>query len=498
MKKFVYSVQLTIFTIISFITMNITAQHNYNKVNLNNIDINSMINTVSYLASPELEGRMAASPGYFLAAKFCSARFNQYGLKPINEDSYFQSFFVEYNEIKEPILLKLIDNDKTKEYKLGRDFIFRGFTGGGNVTGEVVFCGYGISQPEIGYDDYEGIDVKDKIVMVFKYHPRWNNEKGKFINGNPREKAAIAFKHGAKAIFFISFPNDNEPQKPIGSVISGSGEQNTNFPEVHIDLAVANNFFYGSKKSLKELQNIIDSTKKPSSVNLNKKANILVNTAYSKEKETVNIIGYIPGSDYKLKDEYVILGAHLDHVGKQGDTLYFPGANDNASGSAALLEVAKAFSLSELKPKRTLVFILFSSEESGLQGAEYYLNNPIFPLENTVAMLNMDCIGYGDSIQLGNGKSSPLLWELAKNISKNNDLPTVSQTWSGGGADATPFHQKGIPALYFVTTNSYDHLHYMTDKPETLNKALYHKIAKLVYLTMVELGNGNYSREPIK
>jgi aminopeptidase YwaD len=495
MKKLVYLIQLTVFLLSISSIMSINAQNNnYFK----NIDINSMMNNVSYFSSPELEGRIAASKGYFLAAEFSANWFKKYGIKPIQENSYYQPFKVEYNEIKEPILLKLIDNEKTKEYKLGRDFIFRGFTGGGNVTGEVVFCGYGISQPEIGYDDYSGIDVKDKIVLVFKYHPRWNLEGEKFVNANPREKAFIAFKHGAKAIFFVSFPNDKTPQKPIGSVISGSGEQNENFPEVHIDLPVANDFFDGTECTLKSLQTEIDSIKKPHSVNLNKKANVIVNAKYTKEKETVNIIGFIPGCDDKLKDEYVILGAHLDHVGKQGDTLYFPGANDNASGSAALLEVAKAFSLAELKSKRTLVFILFSSEESGLLGAEYYVNNPIFPLEKTVAMLNMDCIGYGDSIQLGNGKSSPILWELAKNIDKQTDNYTVAQTWEGGGADATPFHQKGIPTLYFVTTNSYDHLHYMTDKPETLNKELYHKLTKLVYLTLKELGAGNYLREPVK
>ncbi|HPN38973.1 MAG TPA: M20/M25/M40 family metallo-hydrolase [Melioribacteraceae bacterium] len=495
MKKFVYYFQITIFTFISFITMDITAQNNKN-LNTDKIDINSLINTVSYFASPKLEGRMAASKGYFLAAEFSANKFKKYGLKPINNDSYYQYFNVEYNEIKEPILFKVIDSEK--EYKLGRDFIFRGFSGGGNVTGEVVFCGYGISQPEIGYDDYQNIDVKNKIVMVFKYHPRWSNEKGKFVNSNPREKAAIAFNHGAKAILFVSFPNDKEPQKPIGSVISGSGEQNINFPELHIDLSVAGDLFNGLGISLNEIQTKIDSTKSPYSINLNKKVNILVKTEYSKEKETVNIIGYIPGINDKLKDEYVILGAHLDHVGKQGDTLYFPGANDNASGSAALLEIAKAFSLSDIKPKRTIVFILFSSEESGLHGAEFYVNNPIFPLEKTVAMLNMDCIAYGDSIQLGNGKSSPVLWTLAKNIDKQNDNFTVNHTWSGGGADATPFHKKGIPTLYFVTTNSYDHLHYMTDKPETLNRNLFHKITKLVYLTMFNLSEGNYLKEIVK
>ena len=130
-------------------------------------------------------------------------------------------------------------------------------------------------------------------------------------------------------------------------------------------------------------------------------------------------------------------------------------------------------------------------------GATNYVKNPIFPLDKTVAILNMDCIGYGDSIQLGNGKSAPNLWNMAKEIDKNNANFTVQNTWNGGGADASPFHDKGIPALYFVTTNSYEHLHYMTDTPETLNQPLFENITKLAYLTIYNVAMGNYNRETV-
>jgi Zn-dependent M28 family amino/carboxypeptidase len=195
-----------------------------------------------------------------------------------------------------------------------------------------------------------------------------------------------------------------------------------------------------------------------------------------------------------LKDEYLVIGAHLDHVGSQAG-LIFPGANDDASGSAAVIALAKAFQNSDDKPKRSILFVLFASEEQGLFGSKYFVENLKVDTEKVVAMFNLDCIAYGDSIQVGNGKSSPTLWNLAERIDFENNQLMIRETWNGGGADLTPFYEKGIPGLYFVSKYSYDHLHLPTDTPETLNPYLYEKIAKLAYLTAKEIVDGNYKRE---
>jgi len=458
----------------------------------------NLMKTVEYLASEELEGRLGGGEGYFKAAVFAANEFHKLGLKPIEEKSYFQKFNVEYNEILPPCSLNLIENDKIKiEYKLGDDYVFRGFTGSGDIKGEVVFAGYGISSEEIDYDDYKGIDVTDKIVMVFKENPRWKINDKNWPEGTPRPKSIVAANHGAKAILFVSFPNDQNPRKPIGSVLHGSGQQLTDFPQLHIDLHVADDLFKNSGFTLTELQRKIDEEKKPFSVELNSKVQIVVNAKYEKEKETVNIIGILPGSDEKLKDEYVILGAHLDHVGQQGKEIYFPGANDNASGSAAVLEIARAFAEQNIQTKRSILFVLFSNEESGLEGAQFLADNLPVDKEKIAAMLNMDCVGHGDSIQLGNGKSVPNLWNLARELDKQNANLSVDATWSGGGADLTPFHNLGIPGLYFASRFSYTHLHSTTDKPETLNPVLFEEITKLAFRTLHEIANNNYSREGI-
>ena len=197
-----------------------------------------------------------------------------------------------------------------------------------------------------------------------------------------------------------------------------------------------------------------------------------------------------------LKNEYIIIGAHLDHVGSQAGLL-FPGANDNASGSAGVLEIAKAFVKGGIEPKRSVVFVLFASEEQGLNGAKHFVENWKHGYDKITAMINMDCIGFGDSIQVGNGKSTPVLWEIANQIDKTSLNSMVERTWSGGGADATPFHEKGIPCLYFVTTNSYDHLHLPSDTFDTLNLALFEKVVKLAHLTALEIAYGNYEREKL-
>ena len=458
---------------------------------LSNAQINKdeIFNTIKFLAGKDLGGRMSGSPGFIKAADFITGEFHKLKLIPKGDTGYYQKFNVEYNEILAPEHLSVIINDKRIKYKIGNDYVFRGFSGSGKLSSPVVFCGYGIDQPDSGLNDYAGVDVKGKTVMVFRYNPKWNINGKTFANGNPREKAIVAAKHGAVAILFVSFPNDAEPQKPIGSLINGAGEQMLNFPEVHINLNVADTLFTGSGHSLKELQTIIDSTKKPFSIPLNNIVDIEVHTKYVKEKEVTNIVGMLEGSDPVLKNEYLIMGAHLDHVGSQAGEIYFPGANDNASGSAALLQIARAFVSSGIRPKRSVIFISFASEEQGLNGSKYFVEHMHVPLDKVNAMINFDCVGFGDSIQIYGGKSFPDIWNQAKQADSENDKLLISETGNGGGADAEAFFLKGIPTLYFVTKNSYKHLHQLTDTPETINQDLLTASAKLGYYTALKILN---------
>jgi aminopeptidase YwaD len=449
----------------------------------------NLMKTDSYLASKELNGRLSGSKGYYRAAEFMAEEFSKLGLKPLGNKSHFQNFKIEYNEIIAPCKFNLIENDKIqKQFKLGKDFVCRGFTGSGHFTAPVVFCGYGFS--ENGYNDYTNIDVKGKIVLMFKQVPEWKIENQNW-NASLRYRENIAFQKGALAILFVSKPNDANPQKPIGSTLDGEGKYLDNFPMLQIDIDAANELLVTSPYSLKELQTYIDSLKQPKSFEIKVSVELDVNAKYEKERNTMNVVGMLDGEE----DDYIIVGAHLDHVGGQADEIYFPGANDNASGSSAVLEIARAFVNNKIKPKRSIIFILFSNEESGLNGSTYFTEHPLVPLEKVTAMLNLDCVGYGDSIRIGNGKSAPQLWNITRGLDSLFIKQMTSGTWNGGGADATPFHQKGIPCLYFVTTNSYQHLHLPSDLSETLNQNLFEKIVRLAYITALNISNGDYKRE---
>jgi aminopeptidase YwaD len=489
----------TILFLMILVFFNILSQDKNNIPGIELISKQDLMKTVNFLASKELAGRLSGSDGYNKAAYYMSNEFRMLGLKPLGDNGYFQTFNVEYNQILPPVKLNLIKGGKViKEFKIGRDYVCRGFSGSGKFTVPVVFCGYGISQPQNGYDDYAGIDVKEKVVICFKYNPGWKiNDTTNWGNNLPREKSSIAAKHGAVGILFVSAPNEKNPQKTILSILHGEGTQDEKFPELHIDIQVADEFLSGCGYTLNELQAKIDSSKRPFSLGLTNSVGLEVHTKYSKEQPTMNVAGMLEGSDDKLRDEYLVIGAHLDHVGSQAGEIYAPGANDNASGSAAVLEIANAFVEGNVHPKRSVIFILFASEEIGMAGSTYFIEHSPVPLEKITAMINMDCIGYGDSIKVGNGKSAPHLWNIAKEQDSHFSKLMVKDTWSGGGADASPFYQKGIPCAYFVTTNSYEHLHYITDTPETLNKDLSEKITKLVYLTAYEVASGNYIKEKV-
>ncbi len=464
---------------------------------LESIKSKSLMQIVTILCSEEFDGRLPGCEGYNKAAEFAAQSFRQIGLLSAGDENYFQYINVEYNKIDSPVVFKVITSQKSVSYVLGKDFVFRGFTGSGNITLPVAFCGYGISRPDLGYDDYEKMDVKDKIVMVFKQNPSWKINDESWGQEYPREKSINAFEHGAKGILFVSKPNDEKPQPLIGSVMHGEGEQILDFPQLQISIEAANNLLSGSGFTINECQRKIDENKTAALFYYKNEVEIKVQTEHEQYAKTMNVVGLLEGSDPIMKDEYLVIGAHLDHVGSQAGLL-FPGANDNASGSAAVIQLAKAFQVNGTKPKRNILFVLFASEEQGLFGSKYFVDNLKINPDKIVAMFNLDCIGYGDSIQVGNGKSSRELWKISNEIDEENSNLMVEDTWSGGGADLTPFYEKDIPGLYFVSKYSYDHLHLPTDTPETLNPALFENIVKLAYLTAIEVADGNYKREAVK
>jgi hypothetical protein len=458
-----------------------------------NPDITSqeLMSAVEYLASDKLEGRLAGSEEYNQAARYVAREFKKYGLTDAGFEDYFQWFTLEYNEIRDASFSVTI-KDTTHSYQLGTDYICRGFSGSGSVEAPVVFCGYGLSRPEMGYDDFAGVNVEGKIVMEFKNDPRWRLDGKHPGYRSLRKKVKAAKEQGALAIIYVSQPNDRNPQKPIGSVMHGKGKQSEDFPQIHVSLEVAQRLFQGSGHTLKELQTTIDQKRQPYPVELESQANIMVDARYEPKKHSMNVVGLLEGDS--LSKEYLVLGAHLDHVGAQAGEVIFPGANDNASGVASLMEVAEAMAMQDEKPARSVLFVAFSAEEQGLNGARYFVDHMPVDKDDVVAMMNFDCVAHGDSIVVGGGRSFPELYQIAKKQDQPLKNMIIDRTWGGGGADATPFFEQGIPTLYFATKNSYDHLHLPSDKPQTLNAPLHQYLTKIGYKTAMEIAKGEYER----
>jgi hypothetical protein len=267
-------------------------------------------------------------------------------------------------------------------------------------------------------------------------------------------------------------------------------------PVVHVGKEVMN-LMFESVDSLRSIQRQIDSTLMPMSrefpsINVKMKTSIVGNII-----KTNNVIGIIPGSDPKLKNEYVVVGAHYDHVGfiknqTEGDYI-INGADDNASGTAGLLAVAEAFSKMKAKPKRSVLLMAFSGEEKGLLGSEAYVRQPVFPLNNTVAMLNMDMISRNhiDSLDLEGANLSPDLVKIVQTQNKGIDLKiSFNKDEHVGGSDHASFHKKNIPFLFFFAGLHPDY-HTVRDNPDSINPEKAARISRLVFRTTWYLANDN-------
>jgi len=462
-----------------------------------------LLERVAFLSSREMAGRLPGTPQFTAAARAMADRFAELGLVPGGEDGFFQHLLLESNLVLPGCRLALLapPGEAGREYVLDRDYVFRGFTGSGEVTAPVVFCGYGLSLSARGYDDYGDVDVAGKVVLAFKQAPPWQLEDGGWDGQDlPRAKARTALEHGAVAVLLVSRPKDARPQPLIGSVYHGGDDRQVPIPQLQVSPAVAMDLLGETDQAgpgLAGLQTLIDETRRPASRSLPQRVSIAVRTEYQKAADSMNVVGILPGCDPDLKDECLVLGAHLDHVGTLAGEACYHGANDNASGAAAVVETAEAFVQGGVRPRRSVVFVLFTGEEQGLIGSTFHAGHPVFPLEKTVAMINMDCVAHGDSIQVGGGKSAPELWGLARSLDRDGSLLMTAATWGGGGADATPFHRQGVPTLYFASRYSYTHLHRTTDTVETLNGKLYQALVRLAYRTAAAIADGRYQREEI-
>lgn len=372
---------------------------------------------IEYLASDKLEGRRTGTAGANLAAEYIAREFSRYGLRRsigydtagmsvLEADSpnrYLQKFpYVSGVELGEHNLLYVNPGkaDDMAQFRVGEDWIPLGFSSNGNISGaEMVFAGYGISSAELKYDDYSASAARDRVAIVFAGTPDGDNPHGQFARaGEIRFKAAAARAAGARALLIITGEEKLQDDRLSRLAYDNAGE--AGIPVLVISRPLAQKLLAGS---LTEYQAAADA-RGANNAQLRTPIGVrkldLSTEVIHRLSPSANVVGILDGSDPTLKSEVIVIGAHYDHLGHGGEGSLAPregeihyGADDNASGTAGMLELARLFSSQKLRPRRTIVFMAFSGEEEGLLGSNYYVNHPIVPLANTVTMINMDMIG---------------------------------------------------------------------------------------------------------
>ncbi len=485
---------------------------------LERISAENIRENITFLASDSLKGRNTPSPELDIAGEFIADKFKQYGLKPVN-GSYFQKVEFVRVDLGDENYFEVVKNGESKSFKIGDDFVPFNF-GDGEIEAGVVFAGYGITAKEYGYDDYDGIDVKGKIVIVLRDEPQEKDSASVFNGANPtrysfpRYKVQNAFEHGAIGVVILPDPLNHLVLKPRGYSwpkifknlprtslpIQLAYQQRSLLPAVEAGEEFIKEIF-GDVQVLKDIQKSIDETLKPKSFEIE---NVKLKMKISFVKENVyanNVVGLIEGSDPELKDEIVIVGAHYDHVGyfsptavgSAGKDSIYNGADDNASGTVGMLEVARAFGLSKVKPKRSILFIAFCGEEKGLLGSRYYVDNPLFPIEKTIAMVNLDMIGRNsiDSLILIGWSYSEDMKRIAEEENRE-----IGFKFSYDGekdfprSDQANFARKGIPVIFFHSGEHEDY-HKVSDEVGKINFSKIEKVAKLCYRVVYRIANSN-------
>jgi hypothetical protein len=453
---------------------------------------------IKFLASQEMRGRATGSPELEKAAAYIQSQFEADGLKPVPGNKYLQPFEVTTAaKLGRNNKLDFTDKSGSENLQSGKDFIPFNFSSRGKASGGVVFAGYGITAPEYNYDDYAGVDVKGKFVVVLAHEPQEYDEKsvfeGKVYTDHAQyySKAANARKHGALGVILITDRVNHkgaaDTLEPFGKN-EGPDDAGILMVQVKEDIAAA--WVHDAGKDLIALENGIDADLKPRSFLLKGLA-VRENIDVDREVKTVhNVVAYLPGQT----DEYLIVGAHYDHLGLGGQyslapaltgTVH-PGADDNASGTAGVIELAKHFS-SGPKLKRGILFITFAGEELGLLGSGYYANHPELPLDKAVTMVNMDMIGRVKDGKIyigGSGTGSTLRGDLDALVPRFPSLHVdYSDNGGYGSSDHTSFTAKQVPVLFFFSGLHSDY-HKPSDTWDKINAPGAVEVLQLVADTM--------------
>jgi hypothetical protein len=448
---------------------------------------------IKFLSSDSLKGRQTGTAGDSLAAYYIKDQLSRAGLKPLSGDG-FQRYKVADKVIAgEKNFLSIVG----RKLEVSAGFMPFSFSGSSELEAEVIFAGYGfnIKNDSLQWNDYEKIDVKGKWVLILRGDPEPNKSVSGFIPYNSdRDKALLAKDMGASGVLLVSGPiNDQEDSFEPLSTEAFSVE----LPVLRIKRNIADIILAKTNTTVADLEKRINMTKKPSGfstgTNVYAGSEIIV-----KKSGTRNVIMLLPGEDAKLKNEYLIIGGHFDHLGMGGpssrarDTVaVHHGADDNASGVGEMIELAEKFSLTSGSHKRSMIFAAFSGEELGLLGSKYFAENPLIDLKKVNAMINLDMVGRlrdSSTLQIGGAGTAEGLKDLVKSLSDTGIIMLTITDEGSGPSDHSSFYVKNVPVLFFSTGAHLDY-HTPRDTWDKINYPGMVKVSDLVFNIAEKLAN---------
>jgi aminopeptidase YwaD len=460
-----------------------------------NVTVKELRSHVQYLSSDSLKGRLTGSAGDSLAAEYIRKELISYGLVPLSGDG------LQRYEVTKRVIAGKNNSLRINGNDYGRDIDFMplSFSSNGNLESEVVFVGYGfsINADSIKWNDYAGMDVKGKWVMILRADPEAENTKSPYIQySGDRDKALLAKDMGAGGILLVSGPvaDSQDAFEQLNSEGFSVG-----IPVFRIKREVADKILSKSKTTIESLEKNLNLKKKPAGFPT--KVSVAANAEIVRETaNTRNVVMLLPGEDEQLKNEYIIIGAHFDHLGMGGPgsssrapdtTGVHHGADDNASGVSLMLELAEKFALTRGSHKRSIICISFSGEEEGLLGSKHFTDSSGIDLSKVNVMVNLDMVGrLNDTsmLQISGVGTAAGLKELVNAKSDTSIVKLKLSDEGYGPSDHSSFYFKNIPVLFYFTGAHMDY-HTPSDTWEKLNYPGMVKISEDVFSIGKELAN---------
>ncbi len=431
---------------------------------------------VSVLASDSLRGRYSGFAGAEKADAYISSHFQKLGLEePFEKDGYFHRFTYGAGEYVLPAYFTIrYGEEQVDSAFMWEDYNIYKYSGFGTAKGKLVFVGYGISAPEKGWDELEGVDLEGAVVLAMRGTPNlpnieWDDERASGF------KSTAALERGA--VGFMMTQGETPKLATITEKYYRAG-----LPAVWISSVLADSLIKSTGKTIEEWYEEFDAKPKPVSRELNVEVEFQVSGTYYPERRTQNIVGVIPGSDPELTNEAILIGAHIDHHGVDAEGNIYPGADDNASGAAVVMELAEIFGNREVKPRRSIMFAGFAAEEEGLVGSSKLVEDLPIGDYKIVSMINMDMVGQGDgSLGIAGINEFPKLGEIMFAAYPDSALDALGFWGLYPGSDHASFRKEGIPSYIAGARGDHPNYHTPNDTAGAIKPEILKAVGNMVY-----------------